>query len=186
MNQIGKRITYVQKEDELSIVISSYSDKNKNVFLLLWFIAWSCGGLAMLIYLFQVPTGQLKTMILVWIGFWLYFEFKVWKAYTWRKFGKEILKIGKKQLFYKRDNRGGGRILEYAVEFIENPGTYEKNQGDIINHLLSSYWVISGETLSFTYYGKEILFGMQLTEKEARELLKLIKNRLDTLQREVG
>jgi hypothetical protein len=179
MEYIGERISYVRKEDELSIVISSFSEKNKNRLLLAWFAAWTIGGLAMFIYLFRVPSGQLKTMILVWLGFWFYFEFKVWKAYTWRKSGKEVLKIGKNKLFYKRDNRGAGKVQTFSAEFISELGKYQGRQGDVISHLMSSYWVISGETLSFRYYGKEILFAMQLGEKETAALLKLIREELN-------
>jgi hypothetical protein len=178
MEYIGKRITYVQKEDELSIVVSSFSDKKKNILLLTWTIAWTLGGIAMLVYLFYVPAGQMKTMLLVWLGFWVYFEYKVWKAYTWRKFGKEIIKIGKGHFFYKQDNRGAGKIHDYQTESIQDLGKYSKSQGEIVNHFMSSYWVVGGETLSFRYYGKEILFGRELEEKDAKVLLKLLQEKV--------
>jgi pimeloyl-ACP methyl ester carboxylesterase len=175
MEYIGKRISYVRKEDELSIVISAYSDKKKNAGMLAWFIAWSLGGLAMFIYLFRAPDSQLRMMILVWLGFWLYFEFKVWKAYTWRRFGKEVIKIGKGHLFYKRDNRGQGKIQTFQTEFIQDLGKYQGRQSDIVSNFMNSYWVVAGETISFKYYGKEILMAMQLEEKELAKLLELIR-----------
>jgi hypothetical protein len=178
MEAIGKRITYVRKEDGLSIVISAYTEKAKNTLMLAWFIAWTLGGLAVAIYFFLVHDNQTKTMILVWLGFWFYFEFKVWKAYTWRKFGKEIIKIEKSHFFYKRDNRGAGKVGTYEAEFIHDLAKYKGRQSDMVSNFMNSYWVVAGETLSFNYYGKEILFGMQLDEKESSALLKLIKEEL--------
>jgi hypothetical protein len=174
MEYLGKRISYVRKADELSIVISAYSVKSKNNILLAWFIAWTLGGLIVLVSLFRTPAGDAKTMLLVWLGFWLYFEYKAWKAYTWRRFGKEVIKIGKSTLFYKRDNRGAGKVQQFQTEFIQNLEKHKGRPDAAITHFLSSYWVIAGETISFKYYGKEVLLGMQLDDKEAGGLLKLI------------
>jgi hypothetical protein len=165
-------------KNELSIVISAYSEPSKNSMMLTWFIAWTLGGLAVAIYFFIIHDNQTRTMMLVWMGFWFYFEFKVWKAYTWRRFGKEIIKIEKSHFFYKRDNRGAGKVATYQAEFIQDLDKYKGRQGDMVSNFMNSYWIIAGETLSFNYYGKEILLGMQLDEKECSSLLKLIRDEL--------
>jgi hypothetical protein len=175
MELIGKRISYVKKEDELSIVISAYSEKRKNHLLLAWLIAWTLCGLIILVSLFKIPPGQTKTFMMVWLGFWVYFGYKIWKAYTWRRFGKEIIKIGKSQLFYKQDNRGAGKIRNFELASVQKLGKYTARKGEAINQFMSSYWVIAGESLSFDYFGKEILFGRELNEKDASALLKLMK-----------
>src|ERR1700692_1461663 len=115
MEYIGNRISFLRKPDELSIVISAYSDKKKNRLLLAWIAAWTVGGLIVVVYLFLVHETQLKTMLLVWLCFGFYFEYKAWKAFTWRKYGTEILKIGKGHLFYKRDNRGAGKVQDFQT-----------------------------------------------------------------------
>ncbi len=178
MEYIGSRISYLRKPDELSIVISVFSDKKKNRLLLAWILAWTMGGLVMMGYFFTVHENQLKTMVLVWLGFWFYFEYKAWKAYTWRRHGKEIIKIGKGHLFYKRDNRGAGKIQDFQTEAIQQFEKYAGRQNDFINTLISSYWVIAGETISFRYYGKEVAFGMQLQEKDTAALMELLRTEL--------
>ncbi|MFI5149521.1 MAG: hypothetical protein ACHQRM_07280 [Bacteroidia bacterium] len=179
MEYIGNRISFLRKPDELSIVISAYSDKRKNLLLLAWILAWTLGGIVMTVYLFRVHDSQLKTMILVWMGFWLYFEYKAWKAYTWRKYGKEIVKIGKGYLFYKRDNRGAGKLRNFETASVESAGRYTAGENDLVRNFISSYWVIGGETISFRYFGKEVAFGMQLEEKDANALLQLIRTELN-------
>ncbi|HXC06963.1 MAG TPA: hypothetical protein VNZ86_19525 [Bacteroidia bacterium] len=175
MEYIGTRISFLRKPDELSIVISAYADKGKSSLLLAWILAWTLGGIAMAVYLFQVHETQLKTMILVWMGFWLYFEYKAWKAYTWRRFGKEIIKIGKGHLFYKRDNRGAGKIQNFETESVQQLGRYAGGKNDLVSSFVSSYWVIAGETLSFNYFGKETAVGLELDEKDANALLHLLR-----------
>jgi hypothetical protein len=178
MEYIGDRISFVRKEDELSIVISAYSEKPKTNLLFAWFLAWILCGLIVLVYLFRIPDNHARTMILVWLGFWLYFSYKVWKAFTWRKFGKEIIKIGKGRLFYKRDNRGAGKVKVYETELIEKLGKYAGRQSDIVSNFMNSYWVVAGETLSFNYLGREILFGMEIDEKSMNTLLNLIRSEI--------
>jgi hypothetical protein len=178
MENIGNRISFVRKEDELSIVISAYSEKPKTRLLFVWFLAWTICGLIILGYLFRIQDNQTRTMILVWLGFWLYFTYKAWKAYTWRKFGKEIIKIGKGLFFYKRDNRGRGKVKLYETELIQKLGKYAGRQSDIVSNFMNSYWVIAGETLTFNYLGKEILFGMELDEKSINALMNLIRSEI--------
>jgi hypothetical protein len=178
MEYIGKRISFVRKPEELSIVISAYSDKSKTNLLLAWFIAWTLGGLAIFAYLFVTHDNQVRTAIVVWLGFWIYFEYKVWKAYTWRTFGKEIIKIGKGKLFYKRDNRGQGKLLTCDTALIQNLEKFKGQESNLMSHFLNSYWVIAGETIAFNYYSKEILLGLQLENKDSAALLKLIQSEL--------
>jgi hypothetical protein len=175
MNYIGKRISYVNKEDELSIVISAYAEKSKTNLMIAWFLAWTLGGIAMIVYLLTVKDTQVKTMVLVWLGFWFYFEYKVWKAITWRKFGKEVIKISQEHFFYKRDNRGQGKVKDYTKDLIQDLGKPASKQNEMISTFLNSYWVIAGESLAFKYLGKEILFGMNLNDKDTAALMKLIR-----------
>ena len=91
MEYIGDRISVKQKENELSIVILSHKDKTKNIILLSWLILWSISGI---VVLFQYPTiidQNTKAAIIVWLGFWAYFEYITIKAFLWRKSGKEMI-----------------------------------------------------------------------------------------------
>lgn len=176
MEYIGKRISIKRTENELSIVILSLINKVKNRFLLLWFILWSISGLIVLSQYFVMPDPNTKTAIIVWMGFWAYFEYKIFHAYLWRKSGKEKIKINDKKLLYKRDVLGRGKIKIYDIDFIKDLRLIEPKEDSFIENLNNSYWVIAGEKLAFDYYGREIKFGLQLDETDAKALLKLIKN----------
>lgn len=178
MEFIGKRISVKQKEKELSIVILSFKDKVKNIFLLGWCILWTIAGLAVLSQYFFETDPNNKTVIIVWMGFWAYFEFKVIKAYRWRTYGKEIIKIRKDLLLYKRDVSGKGKINEYQTDFIKNLRTIKKGENSFIETLNNSYWMTGSETLEFDYNGREIKFAFQLEEKDSEALLQLLKKKI--------
>lgn len=174
MEYIGKRISIKRTENELSIVILSLVNKLKNRFLFLWFILWSISGLIVLSQYFIMPDPNTKTAIIVWMGFWAYFEYKIFHAYLWRKSGKEKIKINDKKFLYKRDVSGRGKIKTYETDFIKDLRLIEPKENSFTESLNNSYWVIGGEKLAFDYYGKEIKFGLQLDETDAKALLKLI------------
>jgi len=108
------------------------------------------------------------------LGFWAYFEYKIFHAYLWRKSGKEKIKIRDKKFLYKRDISGRGKIKSFETDFIKDLRMPEPKENSFSENLNNSYWVIGGEKLAFDYYGKEIKFGIQLEEADAKALLKLI------------
>lgn len=178
MEYIGKRISIKRTENELSIVILSLVNKLKNKLLFLWFILWSISGIIVLSQYFIMPYPNTKTAIIVWMGFWVYFEYKIFLAYLWRKSGKEKIKINDKKFLYKRDVSGRGKIKIYETDFIKNLRLIEPKENSFTENLNNSYWVIGGEKLAFDYYGKEIKFGLQLDEVDAKALMKLIKKEM--------
>jgi hypothetical protein len=178
MEYIGKRISIKRSDSELSIVILSMVNKAKNRLLLLWIILWSVSGLIVLSQFFTMPDPNAKTAIIVWMGFWVYFEYKIFSAYLWRKSGKEKIKIKEKKIFYKRDVSGKGKIKTFEIDFIKDLRIIEPKENSFTENLNNSYWVIAGEKIAFDYYGKEIKLGLQLDEIDTKALLKLIKNEI--------
>lgn len=179
MEYIGTQISIKRTEKELSIVILAFVNKLKNKILLLWLILWTVGGLIVLSQYFTIPDQNTKTAIIVWMGFWAYFEYKIFNAFLWRKSGREIIKIRDKKFFYSRlRGTGIGKIKTYETDFIKDLRVIESKENSFSENLNNSYWVIAGEKLAFDYYGNEIKFGIQLTESDAKALLKVIKNEI--------
>jgi hypothetical protein len=178
MDYIGKRTSILRKDKELSIVILSNNDKVKNRLLLAWLILWSVSALVVISQYFLQTDPNTKTTIIVWMGFWVYFEYKIFIAYRWRSKGKEKIKIVDSKLFYKRDVSGKEKWKEYDVESIKDIRFIESAENSFFENLNNSYWVIANEKLAFDYNGAEIKFGIQLEESEAKAILKVIKNKL--------
>lgn len=175
MEYIGKRISIKRKEEETSIVILSSENKAKNILLFIWFFLWTLSGIIIFTQYFIITDQNTKAAIIVWMGFWVYFEYKIFKAFMWRKFGVEKIKLREQKFFYKRDVAGKGKINVYEFDFIKDFRIIKVKESSFFENLNNSYWVIAGEKLAFDYYGKEIPFGIQLYEEDAKNLFKMIR-----------
>ena len=175
MEYIGKRISIMRKENELSIVILSLGNRTKNIFLGCWLFLWTLCGLIVFSQFFILTDSNSKIAIIVWMGFWTYFEYKIANAFLWRIAGKEKIKMRDNKLFYKRDISGRGKIKIFETDFIKDFRVVEAKENLFFENLNNSYWVIAGEKLTFDYYGKVIKLGIQLNEADAKALLKVIK-----------
>jgi hypothetical protein len=177
MEYIGKQISIKKKEQELSIVILPSVNKVKRTLLFCWFFLWSASGVVVFTQSFLIHDENTKAAIIVWLGFWAYFEYKIFTAYMWRKFGMEKIKLRDNQLFYKRDVAGRGKIKVFEYDFIKDFRIIDKKENSFIDNLNNSYWVVGGERIAFDYYGKEIKLGLQLDDQETEGLYKLLKQK---------
>lgn len=178
MEYIGKRISIKRTDVEVSIVILSSVNKTKNLLLFIWFFLWTLSGVIVIAQYFIITDSNTKAAIIVWMGFWAYFEYKIFKAFMWRKFGVEKIKLRENKLFYKRDRAGKGKVNVYELDFIKDLRVIEPKENSFFENLDNSYWVIAGEKLAFDYYGKEIRFGIQLDADDAKNLFKLINSEI--------
>ena len=177
MDFIGTRISIKHSQEQTSIAILSYKEKTKSLILLLWLFLWSLSGLVVFFQYFTTDIPDIKAVIIVWLGFWLYFEYKILKAYLWRTQGKEIIRIRGKVFVYKKDLGGRGKEKEYFFDEIKNLRLVEVQENSFMETINSSYWVIAGERIAFDYYGAEVRLGHQLSDDDARKLLKLLKTK---------
>ena len=114
-------------------------------------------------------------MVLIWLGFWAYFEFKIGRAFLFKKFGKEKIWVKGDKFNYWKDVSGRGKKLEFEIELMKDLQLIEKNKRDFFQFMNESFWVMGGESISFMYGAKIYRIGIQLNEDDAKELLKQIK-----------
>lgn len=178
MEYIGKRISIRRKEEEISIVILSTTEKIKKTLLFICFFLWTVSGMIVLTQYFFITDRQTRVALIVWLGFWAYFEYRIFRAYMWRSFGVEKIKLRNGKLFYKRDVAKRGKIKIFEFDFIKDFRLIEPKENSFFESFNNSYWVIAGEKLLFDYYGKEIKFGIQLESADAKALIKLIQKEI--------
>lgn len=174
MEYIGKRISIKRSDNETSIVIVSQSEKVKNILLFSWFFIWTVSGIVVMAQYFAIPDPNTKVMLMVWIAFWAYFEYRIFKAFMWRKYGVEKIKLRENKLFYKRDVAGKGKVKVYEYDFIKDLRIIEQKENSFADSMNTSYWLVAGEKIAFDYYGKEIRLALQIENDEAKALLKVI------------
>lgn len=177
MKYIGNRISWLSSEQGLSIVILSSIDNFKKYILFFWLLAWTVCGALVFTEIFKIQDSNTKIAFIVWMAFWAYFEYKVLTAFIWRQFGKEKIKINNGNLLIKKDISGRGKTQSYQIDFIKDL-RLRTTENSFLESLNKSYWVVAGEVLAFDYYGKEIKFGIQLPENEAKEILNIIKQKI--------
>jgi hypothetical protein len=178
MDFIGKQISINRQESVLSIVILSVKEKAKNIALLAWLFLWSVCGVIVFTQYFITSDLNIKAVIIVWLGFWIYFEYKIVRAYLWRKQGKELIKIKEGKMLYKKAISGKEKIKDFFLENIKNIRLIEIQENSFMEIIGNSYWTISGEKIAFDYLGSEIRLGLQLSDEDAKALIKLLKSKL--------
>ena len=172
---IGKRISTLKTDGVSSFVIIPTDTNWKLHLLFTWFFLWTVSGVIIMANYFSLTNTNTKTLVLVWLGFWAYFEFKIGKAFLFKKFGKEKIWIKNGKLNYWKDVAGRGKKLEFDIELIKDLQLVEKNKRDFFQFMNESFWVVGGESISFTYGAKTYRLGVQLNDDDAKELLKQIK-----------
>ena len=172
---IGKRISALKADGVSSFVIIPTDTNWKLHLLFAWLFLWTISGVIVLVNYFTLSNANIKIIVLIWLGFWAYFEFRTGKAFLFKKFGKEKIWIKNGKFNYWRDVAGRGKKLEFDSELLKDLQLVEKNKRDFFQFMNESFWVMGGESISFIYGAKTYRIGVQLPEEDAKELLKQIK-----------
>lgn len=175
---IGKRSSIFIKDNVFSLVILPTAEKKKTNLLFLWLFAWSVSGIIILVNYFKLTNDNAKLMIIIWLGFWAYFEFKIIRVYMWKRFGQEKLWIKNGVLHYQQNINGRGKIKEFDLNLISDWDVIKVEQANIADYFSQTFWVKGGERIEFICQGKLIKFGMQLPDEEATKILAAIKKQL--------
>lgn len=168
---IGKRSSILIKEKIFSLVILSTDSKKKVNLMFLWLMAWSVSGIIILANYFKLTNDNAKMMIIVWLAFWAYFEFKIIRVYMWKRFGKEKLWIKNGKILYQQDVNGRGKIKEFDINLLSGFSIIPLTVGSIADTFSQTFWVKGGERIEFTCQSKLIKFGMQLNDDEANKII---------------
>ncbi|MBK9285353.1 MAG: hypothetical protein IPM51_13710 [Sphingobacteriaceae bacterium] len=178
MKVVSDRISILKKDDLLSIVILPTTDQKKTFLLFLWLFAWSVCGVIVLFNYKQLVQQDAKIFVIVYLAFWLYYEFKIARAFIWKKWGKEKIWLKSGKLNYQREVNQKGKINEYELNLLDELKLIEISTGSFSDFFNQSFWVKGGERIEFKYLDKFIRFGMQINTEEARILLSEIKQYL--------
>ncbi|MDZ4665417.1 MAG: hypothetical protein SGJ15_11105 [Bacteroidota bacterium] len=180
MKVIGDRVSILKKDDLLSIVILPIKDKRKVWLMFFWLMAWTVCGIVVLANYFNVIDQNIKLFMIVYLAFWAYFEFKIVRVFIWRRSGKEKLWISGGKVHYQQEINKRGKIQEFDFSLIQDLQLIEAEETSFSTVINSSFWIKGGERIAFTCQHKNVRFGMQLTDKEAKGIMQEITNFLFT------
>ena len=189
---IGDRISAKDHEDKsTTIVILPKRTFWKEALLTLWLAGFTFIG-AVAIYVLATGVDQLnglpdmdveaynnqKVYLIVFIGFWLYFEYKVAAAWLWYRFGKELILIERTSIRVKKSILGYGKAKSYLIENIKKFSIIKEDKLSFGNFFQNSFWALGTDILTFEYFGKVKTFGRRVEDKEGKLLQRLIDDRV--------
>ena len=181
MKKIGDRISYEKHDNFFTIIISTQIDKWKENLMLVWLVAWTfCGSIFIYYFLKGDVSGNEKLTLFVMIIFWVYFEFRITRAYLWRRYGLEFIRIDEDRMTIKRSIIGYGKaypVLTSKIEKITPADLKEKSFAKVFN---DSFWLIGKGTIQIQTLDDNIYIGSQLDVNESlklsKELMKIVKS----------
>jgi hypothetical protein len=165
--------------DRKTLEIPSIADATKLKILIVWFILWTISGMIVFTQFFVPTSRDVKVWYAVWMAFWAYFEYKASVLLSYRRKGKEILQFSESGFTFRRDINGRGIDKVYERAEIKNIRTVDFKDKKVIARVQPLYWNMGYETVLFDYKGKEEALGLQLTEEEAQQVVKIMKQRLN-------
>ena len=171
MKVISPRLSILKKENVLSIVILPTGDKRKLGLLFMWLFAWSVCGIIVLVNYFTLKEANAKLFTMIYLSFWLYFEFSIARAFIWKKFGKEKLWIQNGVIHYQREVNNKGKIIECPLDLVSKLKFLEISKTSFSDSINQSFWVKGGERLEYQAQAKTVRLGMQLSDEETRVVL---------------
>lgn len=175
---IGKRISVLKKDFTFSLVILPTGDNKKTMLLFLWLLAWSVSGVIIIGNYFTLTNEKAKMMIIVWLGFWAYFEYKIVKVFMWKRFGQEKLWIKNGILHYQQSINGKGKIHEYDINLVSDWRIIPVDNTSFVDQFNQTFWVKGGERIEFTCQGRVIKLGFQILDQEAKSIFDELKKSL--------
>lgn len=119
-----------------------------------------------------------KIYLGVFVGFWIYFEYKVVAGLLWLVFGKELIKISNDSVVLKNSILTYGKSSSYFFENIKGLGLVQHEKMSFGFDYENAFWRKGTDSLIFDHRAKAISFGRKLNENDSRLLLRFILDRI--------
>lgn len=167
---ISERVSYREDENQSTVVILPDRNPSRLTLLTVWLVLFGACGLAVFVQLFMDYAGDVKFFLVAFLAFWSYFMFMALRSWLYLKKGGELIRFSEGRMSIKRAIGGYGKAIDFFVENMTFVESREKEKKSFAGELENSFWVLGGQQLFFGYQGKEVRFGIRLSEKEAKDL----------------
>lgn len=172
---ISDRVSYLRENHVLRIIVLGAIPRWKEALLTTWLVAWLLVGVAMGYVWTDTDDRDLKLAVVVFGVFWAYYLWRVGRTWLYRRGGNELIEVKGDTLNLKRSFFTFGKTHSYFIDNIRNFEIIEVSPRSWAHHYEKGWWVLGGQRLSFEYFGRRVVFGMQLNEREANEVFNLVR-----------
>ncbi|MBI3135700.1 MAG: hypothetical protein HYZ14_13575 [Bacteroidetes bacterium] len=193
---IGDRISTEDHADSTTVIIYPKLQGWKRWLLTVWVVGFTFIGGVMIyllaggVYSLEVVGDNVEDIrdqqlvyLIVFLGFWMYFEYKTVKALLWYSFGKEFIKLDRDALSHKRAILGYGKSVRYFYENMKDMHLFKSDNTSFGQFFENAYWSLGTDAVIFTYFTKDKSFGRRLDEKTGKLLIRFIEDRIKTLRK---
>jgi hypothetical protein len=183
---IGKRISYQEDTEKLSIIVLGKEEGNRPTLRLLWLFAWLLIGFFITQELKKLsPDDELRIVLFVFMGFWAYYLLRVLRALYWQWKGRESILVKSEQCMMKEAFGTLGKAFDFHTSNLSPMKIREKDSG-FFALFEDSFWSVGKGELEFQVNGRTYYFGKRLTEKDRGALMRLFNKKLKTFQKSNG
>jgi hypothetical protein len=173
---IGKRIRVMREKQAIQIEINQKIERWQEALLFIWITAWTyCGGV-FLYYAFNASSQSEQIFFIISSSLWLFFFIRITKVFLWRRIGKEVIRIDRQGLSIRNAFGSWGKNELFQFHNIFKPGLIKRDPASFLAFLDDSFWIIGGERVGFSYSGRRIQLGKQLSIHDAELLLRVMES----------
>lgn len=171
---INPNISIKHSPDIWSLVIKPHITVWQRRILLLWILCWTACGIWVMTQYTRIQNQNEKLFIIMYLSFWLYFEWSMLRVYLWKRFGKEGLWIKDGQLFYNQVRLKSNSIQSWPLQSLGSCEAVTYNPNGFNEIISQSFWMKGHPRIQISCPGKRLCFGFQLDVKTTQALIKHI------------
>jgi len=188
---IGDRIAFAWQDrgtesEQLRVTISQGTTASNMAMLSIWMVMWLCLEAAVLYFWLQGSSeGNAAVGYAIYSAFWAFFAFRIGKVWLWRLRGSEVIVIDRRGISVAMVFGQRGLPDFFAHGAYKGLSRVEENPTQILRTFEQAFWSMGGETLKFSGGKRTMVFGKQLTDRDADGLLRLMRPAAQRLERKV-
>jgi len=182
---IGQRTKFSRSSKQIEVSISQRVLTWQEALIFAWLLSWLLCGVFFVIEMVSANENTVRTFMAVVLGFWGYFMVRGIKIFLWRRIGKEEMVISAGKLSLRNALGNYGKWQHMDIDGILKPGLIKTGEHNFFRFMESAFWSMGGETIGFQYGKKRMILGKQLSERDARDLLRLLEGGMKDFSKKV-
>ena len=183
MKWIGDRVSYKNHENFFTMIITPKKEGWKIWAMIVWLIAWIfCGVVVIYSLFFNEDIIDSKLYFSTFLLFWAYFLYKIFRVLLWRKYGTEFIKVDQDRFTIKKSIWSFGKAREFLLNNIDKLDLESLKESSYAKVFNDSFWVVGQGTIIIKALEKNNNFGAQISIKEGKEIIKVLKKQIKNFQ----
>lgn len=180
---ISPKVSFREGEGFVQFIILGKIDRWKEALLTAWLLAWIFIGSVVMREYYYAENREMRMGLIIFLIFWAYYFWRVGRTWLYRRGGNELVRVEGDRLLLKRSFFTFGQTKTYYIDMIQEFKPIEIPPNSFSYTYENGWWVLGGEKLGFVYQSKFVKFAMQIDEKDAREMYRILTKHMSKAKR---